>query len=158
MKKISKKERKEAMEFVENHVWHILKCANLSHFMVQFAFGTAEGNKEFKGTKPAHMTMETDHEYLLGSLMIKEDWFFLMWRAKDYNSLLAFLCHEISHILTSELPDKMKVKYSGEGRYYQERLTEHVGRFVYRLYSRFMDVHNVNFKTGEINAKKKVKH
>ena len=146
------------MEFVENHVWNILGCANLSHFMVQFAFGTAEGNRDFRGIKPAHMTMDTDHEYLLASLVIKEDWFFAEWRAGNYEALLSFMCHEISHILTSELPDKMKVKYAGEGRYYQERLTEHVGRFIYRLYKRFRDLHGISSKTGEINAKRKVKN
>lgn len=158
MKKINKKEKEEGFDFIENHVWHILHCANLSHFMVQFAFGTSAGSPDFRGAKPAHMTMDTDHTYLTASLLVKEDWFFAAWRNKEYEPIISYLCHEISHILTSELPDKMKVKYSGDGKYYQERVTEHVGRYIFRLYGRFRELHKIDLKTGEFYVKRKTKN
>lgn len=157
MKKITQKEKDGATEFLNNHIWNLLNSSTLSHYTVGFSFGTGENNQDFRGSKPASMTMETDHEYFRAMLVVKEDWFFESWREGKYEDLLSILCHEVAHILTSEMPDKLKLRYSGESKYYQERLTESVGRLIGRVYEVERGRRGIDMKTGRY-AKRKGKN
>lgn len=155
MKKLTNKEKVAVRSFLQEHISNLLLVARLNHYEVEYRFDSPDSNKEFKGSKPASMTMDLDCEYLVSRLSISEDNFIVFWRSGDYYYLISMLCHEIAHILTGEFADRLKIKYSGDGKYYQEKLTEHIGRFIHRLYVTYMDKYNISIKDGKEKRKKK---
>lgn len=135
--------------FFREHIGTMMFVARLGNYNIEFSYGTPEDTTEFRGTRSASMTMDLDAEYLVGRLHINRDVIDPAFKKKEYSYLLKLLSHELAHILTGEFADKLKIKYTGDGKYYQERLTEHVGRFIYKLYVVNMKDNNIDISNGK---------
>ena len=83
MVKKKKTEKDKMVTFVSNHMCNLSDCARLNHYAFQFSFGSPDDNSDFRGSKPAHMTMETDYEYLTATLTLRDDWFHKQWHEGD---------------------------------------------------------------------------
>jgi hypothetical protein len=150
--KITKAEEQKIKDFFYHHISNIRMIARLEDFYIGFQ-PSDDDDKDFKGSRPAMMTMQTDYEYLTSELRYNRDVILEAWKNKDYESILETLCHEIGHIVTSEPFDRLNIKYKGEGKYYNERLTERVGRLISRLYQRYCHDNDIDLRTAKVAKK-----
>ena len=155
-----KKEEKKMFDFLYLHASSIQQCLRLTHYIIHF-------NDEKCKVKNAAMTISVDHQYLEADISIKDN-IKEHWKLKDHQVIINCLTHEICHILIDKLyfcyedvvekhtkkGDKPKTK---KGKFYRERLTEHVSRWGVRLYMDFMKVNGINLKTGKCISKQKKK-
>ena len=146
-KRILKKEIDELNKFLYNHTSHIQTVARIIDYRISISQGS-NGDNNFKGSEQAIMTMDVDYEYLTASLKYNSELMIEDWRDKNYIIIIRSLCHEISHIITGESFDKLNIKYRGDGKYYQERLTERVGRMIEQIYYPFMELNKIKLNTG----------
>lgn len=144
-----KKDRDKLNTFFGNHLANICQVARVSNFKIGFSRSNKD-DKDFKGDSPATMTMDTDYEYLTATLRYNNKIVPEMWKDKNYDRMISTICHEVAHIITGESFEKLKIKYKGDGRYYQERLTEQVGRLIESQYQNQYIPHNkINKRTGK---------
>lgn len=145
---MNKKEREKFHQFLSNHLYNIRNASHLTHYNLKYKRGDKD-DSDFKGNKPARMTMDIDHEYFESTLRYNEDVVGGLWKDREYDKILELLCHEMAHIPTSEPFDRLKIKYVGDAKYYQERLTEFVGRLINYRYGGFMRHNKINKRTGK---------
>ncbi len=154
-----KKVQEKINNFLGNHLSHLLACAWLSDFKVTFKSSKDASEaelKDFTGTKSAYMTNDVDYEYLTSHITYNKDKLLQDFLEKKFSNIIDILSHEIAHIVTGEAFDKLNIKYTGDGRFYQERLTERVGRYIYRLYMfDYVTDNKINIQTGKPYAKQK---
>jgi hypothetical protein len=157
--KTTKKEKDALRSFLKHHMYNLRFSSNLEDFeMLIVSSDDAECGKDKtdfdKGT--VAMTMEVDYEYLRATLVYGNKHIMELWKSKDYEEILRYVCHEVGHIITGEPFDRLKIPYKKDGKYYQERLTERVGRLLGRLYDTYIDHNNIDLKTGrKRHAKRK---
>lgn len=137
-------------ELIRNHVRNIFLCANTTHFALSVDFETPGENEMFrKGSGGAAMTMRTDYEYLTAHLQIDIDYVMDLVKEEKYDGIISLLCHEVAHTITGELPDRMCIDYE-DSSYYDERLTEQVGRLIHRVYNTMMANYDIDIKKGNL--------
>lgn len=142
------KKEDKFIKFLQNHLSNLIDVAKVSNFDVDIIPAELD-NKDFKGPSPSKMTSVTDYEYLYCTIRYNKHLLSKSFKNKCYQYIIGLLCHEVTHIITGEAFDINKIKYSGDGKYYQERLTEHVSRFIYKIYiENYMTIHHINIKTG----------
>ena len=161
---LKKVEEEKLFNFLYSHARNIQKCLQLTHYRLFFD----DTSRKKCAIKNAAMTINVDFQYLEADISVKES-IKDCWKLKDYNVIINTLIHEICHILIDELygcyedevkrNEKKGVKLDYDsGNFYRERTTEHISRWGARLYQDFMDINNINLKTGKcipISKKKK---
>ena len=157
MTRLLKKDKENIDSFVGNHLRHILFCSKTGmDFILSYkSSDIADENekKDFTGRSPSFMTIDIDYKYLTADLIYNQERIEESWKDKNYLGIVNTLCHEVSHIITGEPFETLKIKYKGASEELQERLTERVGRILYRLYINFMTENKINVKTGHINKR-----
>lgn len=143
-----KKDKDKLNRFLCNHISNIRHVAWLSNFKIGFS-ESHKDDADFKGGSPARMTMDIDYQYLTATLRYNKKTIPEMWKNRNYDEIISTICHELAHIITGESFEKLKIKYKGDGKYYQERLTEHVGRLIGWKYDGYMDQYKINKRTGK---------
>lgn len=144
----TKKEREKLESFLRVHSLSIQDVAKVTHFTLGI-YEPAKSDPAFKNNQPTNMTIQVDYEYLSAIVRYSNKSVVGLWKAGHYNTIISLLCHEIAHIITGEAFEKLKIKYKGDGKYYQERLTEQVGRLIEREYQNtYIPKHNIDIKTG----------
>lgn len=143
----SKKIQGHFEDFLENHLSHILECAQLAHFTVRARrrFSAEEGDEKF-----AAMTVEVDHKYIQLIISYESGYAANHWEDKDYKELIQTICHEVAHLVTTEAEAKLVfISNSKEKSYYFERMTEHTSRWLYGYYNHFwMKSRKIKIETG----------
>jgi len=82
------------------------------------------------------MAIDVDYRYLEAKIEYGNDTI-ERWKNDDVHFIIKCLAHEVTHILTGNLsnPFKMKREVRGEMMtHFDEQVTEHVSRLLYRLY------------------------
>lgn len=120
----NKGEREAFEDFVRGHVDGVLQCANLSHFQIS----------DLKQKRGDGMEIETEYDYLEFTLGYGTQWAITHWRAENYDHLISFICHELTHIVVQEIQYHVTMKENPDNRIWFERVTEHTSRWLYRLY------------------------
>lgn len=143
----SKKIQVQFESFLENHLAHVLDCAQLAHFMVRARKRFCADESE---TAPAAMTIEVDHKYLQLVISYESNYAARMWEEKDHEELIRTICHEVAHLVTTEAESKLVfISNSKEKSYYFERMTEHTSRWLYGYYDRYwMKSRKIKIETG----------
>lgn len=143
----NKKERREFNNFMWGHVQKILNCANLAHFEMRTLQSVAPVKRVDGGEVAMHI--EVNHKYMQFVLTYHDNYSSRVWKDGDYEELVKTLCHEITHIATTEAVDQLKLNYNSKAvSYYFERLTEFTSRWLYDNYKRYMKDFNIDIKTG----------
>lgn len=138
---------KNTTSFIKNHISKVQYVANMNDFIVYV--------ENTKMPKSHLMRIHVDYEYLTATIEYGET-VIQYWKDRRYEDIIKAICHEIAHIITSEPFDRLDIKYKGENKFYQERLTERVGRIIMSSYICFCNENNIDIKTGkEKDAKKR---
>ena len=148
--KKTKTEEDKLADFLVTHTRNILWCGNLSKFDLRKLYEI--GKSKAKKRMP-NMEIAVDHTYLEFDLGYDKELMTSHWKDKKYSVILQILCHELTHILTTEADIMLKFKSSTKDRdYYFERLTEHTSRWLFRIYEDFMENRKIDIKTGLIKG------
>lgn len=148
IKKPTKKETEQLDDFIVKHIRNIRWCGCLSSFELRTLYAIENPKNKKKTTS---MEIAVDHTYLEFDLGYNEKEILEFWRDKRYIKILQILCHELTHIVTSEADEMLKIKSTTKEReFYFERVTEHTSRWLYRIYEIFIENRKVDIKTGLI--------
>jgi hypothetical protein len=109
-------------KFLLFHSSRMLKCFNLNHFEIYLVGKT----KSVSG-----MDVLVDYEYLSATIRYGKK-MEILWKHKEKNEILTYLCHEISHLLTGAMTDGITVSKALQKA--DEQTTEHISRLLLRLY------------------------
>lgn len=140
-------ERVAFEQFVRNHATFILQCGGLNHYILR----TLTGKPNIPG---AEMTIDTDTKYLEINICYSEMDVARDWQDKDYFDLLRVLCHECTHIVTTEFVNALHIDNKANTiSHHDERMTEHTSRWLLAAYVAFMESNHIDLKTGTINEK-----
>lgn len=135
-------------QFLENHAAHILQVAGLNNYILRHLQWYATLGKNVE------MSVEVDLRYLDITINYSEDACAIDWNKPDYEDLLRVLCHEITHIITTEFIESVYIENDPKFvEHQEERLTEHVSRWLYAAYVAFMGDNDIDLKTGIPNEK-----
>ena len=115
--------------FLRWHTEQLQDCLNLGHFQI-----VLNENKKLDCTMENH----TDYEYLTSEITwgkgIRD-----VYNQGKKAEVIRCLCHETAHILTGEETEPMlDRKLTRQATFFDERVTETVGRICYRLYWRWL--------------------
>jgi hypothetical protein len=148
-KVFSTEERAKFNRWVFNHVEFISTCGCLSHFKCRSLSNTTN--------EKTGMEIDVDHKYLEYDLAYQEEWAKDLWDKKEYETIIRFICHELTHIIINEveafLPPSKNIKDKVD--LYLERSTEHTSRWLYRLYLRYMENWKIDMSSGQIGKTKR---
>lgn len=148
----TKKEEELFDDFIRNHCTRIQQAAYLTHYEMS-RFYSSEDLKH-NGRETA-MQIDVDHQYLAFDLGYGVEWAKHVWGKKDYDSIISTLCHEVTHIPTTEVEEKLHSKaIKKDKEFYYEKLTEHTSRWLYESYLRYIEIQGIDIKTGLIKKKK----
>lgn len=138
--------------FIHNHLRNIAWACSLDDFEVSFS---CLKPKKGEVLNSVSMQIRVDYEYLQGKISVNKNIVDGYWKKKNYSAIVADLCHEMAHLITSEPFDELGIPYKGRSKILQERLTERVSRLMCRVYNKWMRVFDYNMATGEEHTKKK---
>lgn len=143
----TQEERRKFESFARNHINHILKAGNLSHYWLRCLEGRNMKNGMEVRPDPMYLSLEVDYD---------EEYASEQFREKNWEELLRTFCHEVTHIITAEIevhPQIKKLSKILDPIY--ERFTEHASRWLYQVYTTtYMPEHGIEISTGV--AKKKL--
>jgi len=119
---------KKLHEYIEEQTRAVMISASLQDFNLLI--------KEVNMDGQCIMTMNVDYEYLRAYLEYDKKKLSPILKAGNQDEILRYICHEVAHIITSELVDTVGLSYKGHVKFYLERQTERVGRIIYSNYTK----------------------
>lgn len=137
----SKKERCAFEQFVHNHIEHILRCGNLSHYYL----------RSLDDQEPSELGMSivNDPKYLDFTLHYNQHYAASEWHRGGHDELIATLCHEVTHIVAGEIDISPKVRKMADIiDPLFERFVEHTSRWLLRCYYIYMLENKIELRTG----------
>lgn len=143
------KGNKKVLEFISDHLTQIRYIVMLDDFEIYVKSSKNIDRKKSKIEDSMAMCIQVNYEYICASLIYEEKEMCMLYNNRKYEHIISYICHEIAHLITSEPFDDLKIPYKGRGRKLQERLTERVGRLIYRLYMNYIRESKISITTGK---------
>lgn len=109
--------QKTVQVFLENALRDMLAVFMLSNYFIEISFDSK--------LKPL-MEMDVDHKYLQGDITYGEEIVEMFFTKPD--KVYDTLCHEVTHILTSQLVDEIKGLPPKKAVDLEERVNEHISK------------------------------
>lgn len=137
-------ERVIVQTFLTRHMELILQCGSLSHYFLE----SVNAGEEMGETA---MEVEIMVKYLGFNLNYNEEYVAELWHKKDYARLLRVMCHECAHLATIEFVHSVHIESKDSTvSLHEERLTEHVSRWLLAAYTSFIEDNSIDLKSGKI--------
>ena len=129
MTKPKTKKKLTLKQFIINHTRHIINCGYLSHFKFDGIYKSKRGSL---------MEIKTDYEYLAFDLGYNEKKLQKIYDDKRYDVIINTLCHEMSHIATGEITERLRIDESPKQiRYYRNIMADAYSRHQYTNYENY---------------------
>lgn len=96
------------------------------------------------------MEVKIEYDYLEFELGYGRQWAIDLWQGQQYDKLITYLCHELTHLVVEEIEARAEFKTNlNERRFYFERVTEHCARWLERCYEQYRKEHKITLTTGK---------
>jgi len=113
--------------FLRWHATHLQECLNLGHFRI-----VLNHCDNLKAVMDNSVDLEYHSSEIRWGTKLEA-----VWKMGKRTEIVRCLCHEFAHIITGELTDPMHDRtLTREETFFDERVTESVGRLCFRLYWR----------------------